>query len=72
MPISQCSNSVTRGRLTQPGQLRTEFRLLSVDAEPDRAGWVPGADVLTRRHLCKVRLEGAWVVCTGVDVDLDA
>jgi hypothetical protein len=57
---------------TGPGQLRPEFWLLGVDAEPHSGGRVPGVDVSAFRCLCEVRLEGAGVVGVGVDVDFDA
>jgi hypothetical protein len=58
--------------LTQPRQLRAKLWLFSVNAEPHRARGVPGVDILALRHLREVGLEGARVVCVGVDVDFYA
>jgi hypothetical protein len=59
-------------RLTQPRELRTKFRLFSVNAEPHSTCRVPGVDILALGYLCEVRLEGARMVRARVDVDFDA
>lgn len=59
-----------RRSLTQPGQLRSKFGLLSVDTEPDGPSWVPCVYILAFGNLGKVRLERAGVVGTRIDVDL--
>lgn len=57
--------------LTQPRQLTPEFGLFGVDPKPDCARGIPRVDVDAIGYACKVRLEGAGVVCTWVYRDFD-